>query len=65
MKNRRCPARVCCIDYNCNACETCATGNLILKLLGKNKRLKAKNDALQEENAKLKERIETLLHPDF
>ena len=65
MKNRSCPARVCCIDYNCNACETCATGNYILKLKRKIKRLEAKNDDLQAENDELKKRIDTLLHPDF
>lgn len=65
MKNRSCPAHNHCIDYNCGACETCAIGNLILKLMRKNKRLKDKNDAIQAENEAMKKRIEILLNPDF
>ena len=42
MKNRRCPNHICCIDYECGACETCYLGNHILKLHKKIDNLKKK-----------------------
>lgn len=47
MKNRSCPARECCLDYLCDACQTCATGNKIVKLNKKIARLEKKTKALQ------------------
>lgn len=65
MKNRKCPAHKCCIDYNCGACETCEIGNYILKLHRKIDRLKKDKEMIEKENKALYERIKTLLHPDF
>lgn len=65
MKNRRCPAHNCCIDYNCGACETCEIGNHILKLHRKIDRLKKKNEQLEAEKREAIERLDTLLHPNF
>lgn len=65
MRNRRCPSRICCFDYECNACDDCAVGNHILKLHKKIDRLQTKNKKLEDENKALRDRIETLLHPNF
>lgn len=65
MKNRRCPYHNHCLDYECGACEVCDMGNHILKLHRKIDRLKTKNKKLEAENQELKERIDTLLHPNF
>lgn len=46
MKNRRCPNRNCCIDYECGACEVCDLGNHILKLHKRIDRLKKQNETL-------------------
>lgn len=65
MKNRRCPAHNCCIDYNCGACETCEIGNYILKLHRKIDRLKKKNEKLEAERREAIERLGIFLHPKF
>lgn len=49
MKNRSCPARHNCRDYDCGICGDCEIGNTILRIYRKIKRL-------QDENVKLKER---------
>lgn len=51
MKNRNCPNKDACWDYNASNCEGCAVGEKIARLVRQNKKLKA-------ENAVLKERLE-------
>lgn len=51
MKNRSCPNKDACWDYDANNCEGCAIGEKIARLVRQNKSLKA-------ENAELKARIE-------
>lgn len=65
MKNRKCPNHICCIDYECGACETCDLGNHILKLHKKIDRLKKKNEKLEREKSEAINRLGTLLPPDF
>ena len=63
MTCRVCPARKFCFDKG--DCDDCDFGKAFESLNKKNKRLKEKNKALEAENKELKERIETILHPDF
>ena len=63
MKSRNCPYRRHCRDSG--TCETCDFGKAFANLSDKIKKLKAKNEALQVENQKLKDRIEVLTHPNF
>lgn len=48
MKNRSCPNKVMCFDYDASNCEDCAVGTLINKQKAKIRRLKAENDSLRE-----------------
>lgn len=41
MKNRSCPDKIACWDYDANNCEDCAVGNLILRQKKSIKRLKS------------------------
>lgn len=54
VKNRKCPNKSCCFDYECSACEICDLGDHILKLHKRIDRLKAKNKKLKAENTELK-----------
>ena len=63
MKSKICPRRVVCRSKG--TCETCDFERVFRRLTDKNKKFKTKNKALQEENEKLKDRIETLMNPDF
>ena len=51
MKNRNCPNKDMCWDYNASRCEGCAVGEKIARLARQNKKLKA-------ENAELRARLE-------
>lgn len=48
MKNRSCPNKDACWDYDANNCEGCAIGEKIARLVRQNKSLKAENAALRE-----------------
>lgn len=48
MKNRSCPNRIACHDYDASNCEGCAVGNLIIKLKKKIKGLQAENANLNK-----------------
>lgn len=48
MKNRNCPNKDACWDYDAGNCEGCAIGEKIARLVCQNKKLKAKNAALRE-----------------
>jgi prefoldin subunit 5 len=63
MVCKLCPARRHCFDKG--ICENCGFGKAFEGLNKKAKNLKAKNEKLSAENEELKERIETLLHPNF
>ena len=63
MVCKLCPTRKHCWDKG--NCESCDFGKAFISLDAKNKKLKAKNEALEVENKELKERINTLLHPNF
>lgn len=58
-----CPARRHCWDKG--NCQNCEFGKAYISLSDKNKRLKERNKALEAENKEIKERMETILHPDF
>jgi hypothetical protein len=63
MKSKVCPyRRLCCDSGNC---ETCDFGKAFINLSNKIKSLKAKNKLLQEENEKLKDKLEILTNPNF
>lgn len=63
MVCKLCPARKHCFDKG--ICERCAFGKAFESIHKKTERLKAKNEKLEAENKALKERLETLLHPNF
>lgn len=63
MVCKLCPTRKHCWDKG--NCETCDFGKAFEGLNSKNKKLKAKVEALEAENEELKERINTLLNPNF
>ena len=48
MKNRSCPNRIACHDYDASNCEGCSVGNLIIKQKKKIKGLQAENANLNE-----------------
>lgn len=48
MKNRNCPNKDKCWDYDASNCEGCALGEKFSRLTRQNKKLKAKNAALRE-----------------
>lgn len=48
MKNRNCPNKDMCWDYNASRCNGCAVGEKIARLVRQNKKLKAENAALRE-----------------
>lgn len=56
MKSRVCPYRRHCRDSG--TCETCDFGKAFESLFNKIKRLKSKNKSLEEENQKLKDKLE-------
>lgn len=53
MKNRSCPNKDACWDYDASNCEGCAIGEKIARLVRQNKKLKAENTALRERFATL------------
>lgn len=63
MVCKLCPTRKYCWDKG--NCEDCDFGKAFEGLNKKAKKLKAKNEQLQSENKELKERIDTLLNPNF
>ena len=63
MKSRLCPYRSHCHDAG--ECETCDFEKAFVNLNNKIKRLKSKNQSLQEENERLKARIDVLTNPNF
>jgi len=54
MKNKTCPNKTVCYDYNANNCEGCTIGNLIIRQKKRIKRLTAENVALKARLAELK-----------
>lgn len=63
MTSKLCPVKRHCFDKG--TCETCEIGKAFEGCNKKIKKLKEKNEKLRVENAELKERIDTLLHPNF
>jgi len=63
MVCKLCPTRKYCWDKG--NCEGCAYAKAFENLNAKNKRLNAKNNALEAENKELKDRLDTILNPDF
>lgn len=63
MVCKLCPTRRHCWDKG--NCENCEWGKALEGLAAKNKRLKAKNEALEKENKRLKDRLDTILNPNF
>ena len=63
MKSRICPYKAHCHDAG--DCEDCDHGKTYEGLAKRIKRLKARNEALVQENERLKERLATILHPQF
>lgn len=47
MKNRNCPNKDACWDYNASRCEGCAVGEKIARLVRENKKLKTENAELR------------------
>lgn len=47
MKNRNCPNKDICRDYNASRCEGCAIGEKIARLVRQKKKLKAENTELR------------------
>ena len=44
MKNKSCPGKIACWDYDASNCEDCAIGNLILRQKKSIKRLKSERE---------------------
>lgn len=69
MKNRNCPNKDMCWDYNASRCEGCAVGEKIARLVRQNKKLKAENAALRERLGKavedVAERIKMAFYYEF
>lgn len=61
MKNRSCPDRIACFDYDADNCEGCPTGEYICKLQKKIRRLKAKNNDLEVRNEVLQRDVDNLM----
>lgn len=55
MKNRNCPNKDACWDYDASRCEGCAVGEKIARFACQNKKLKAENAELR---AKLDKAVE-------
>lgn len=55
MKNRNCPNKDACWDYNASNCKGCAVGEKITRIVRQNKKLKAENAALR---ARLEKAVE-------
>ena len=53
MKNRNCPNKDMCWDYNASRCEGCAVGEKIAHLSRQNKKLKAENAELRATLSKM------------
>ena len=69
MRNRSCPNRVACFDYNANNCEECPVGDLITKQKKKIKRLQEEKDVSREKLIRavrdVAERIKTAFYCEF
>ena len=69
MKNRNCPNKDMCWDYDASNCEGCAIGEKIARLVRQNKKLKAENAALRERLKKavedVAERIKIAFYYEF
>ena len=63
MKNRNCPNKDSCWDYNASRCEGCVVGEKIARLVRQNKKLKAENAALRERLEKAVE-LPRIIHPN-
>lgn len=60
MKNRSCPDKIACWDYNAGNCEGCAVGDLILRQKKSIKRLKS--ELVRYKRALQLERYKQVLH---
>ena len=58
MKNRNCPNKDACWDYNASNCEACALGEKFSRLTRQIKKLKAENAALRERLEKAVEEVD-------
>lgn len=63
MKNRNCPNKDACWDYNASNCEACALGEKFSRLTRQIKKLKAENAALRERLGKAIE-LPRIIHPN-
>ncbi len=63
MKSKICPYSRHCHDSG--NCETCDFEKAFINLSNKINRLRTKNKSLQEENQRLKDRLEILTNPNF
>lgn len=63
MKNRNCPNKDMCWDYNASNCEGCEIGEKIARLVRQNKKLKAENAALRERLERTVE-LPRIIHPN-
>lgn len=63
MKNRNCPNKDACWDYNASNCKGCAVGEKIACLTRQSKKLKAENASLR---ARLEKAVELprIIHPN-
>lgn len=48
MKNRNCPNKDACWDYNASNCKGCAVGEKITRIVRQNKKLKAEKELAEE-----------------
>lgn len=58
MKNRSCPDKIACYNYDASNCEECAVGDLILRQKKRIKRLKSEIARLTSERDDYKHRAE-------
>lgn len=58
MKNKSCPDKIACWDYDAGNCDGCAVGDLILRQKKRIKRLKSEIDSLIAEREDYKHRAE-------
>lgn len=58
MKNRNCPNKDMCWDYNASNCEGCVVGEKIARLVRQNKKLKAENAELKGQLAEAEHRVQ-------
>lgn len=63
MKNRNCPNKDMCRDYNASRCGGCTIGEKITRIVRQNKKLKAENAELR---ARLEKAVELprIIHPN-